>query len=399
MWYYKYNKGVFMYDGYDSPEKALEILIASLIKEDMFYGLILSRMRKRYEPSLPAPCGVSITEHINLHINVDIFWGEFTLEERIDLLKHEVEHILKLHVTRSKNYDKKTYNIAADITINDHLCKGLQEKGMCSEKFGFEPDLTSEEYYELVKDNMEKNKQNGEGQGQGEGQNGEEGGKDVHITWEESHSKSASESVIEQEISKTIESVKKNGLKAGNIPSDALIALSRIASSSVDWRREVRKFTKKIISRSVRKIRTKLNRRYGLLAPGKKRKWTSHIAIAIDTSASVSEKELSIFFGEIVSLKNNSPSMKITIIEADAGIQRVYEFDKHSPFTVKGRGGTAYQPAFDKASELDVDGVVYFGDMDAADRPKEPKYPVLWCIVGSSNPPADFGRFVRIQYD
>ena len=66
---------------------------------------------------------------------------------------------------------------------------------------------------------------------------------------------------------------------------------------------------------------------------------------------------------------------------------------------IKGRGGTAYQPAFDyfNASKDCVDGVIYFGDMDSADTPTKPSYPVLWAIVGNQNPPCEWGRKTTIE--
>ena len=36
--------------------------------------------------------------------------------------------------------------------------------------------------------------------------------------------------------------------------------------------------------------------------------------------------------------------------------------------------------------------------MDAADKPEDPKIPVLWVITGgNSNPPANFGKSIRIE--
>ena len=34
--------------------------------------------------------------------------------------------------------------------------------------------------------------------------------------------------------------------------------------------------------------------------------------------------------------------------------------------------------------------------MDSSDKPKKPKYPVLWAIVGNSEPPGKFGKKIKI---
>ena len=68
-----------------------------------------------------------------------------------------------------------------------------------------------------------------------------------------------------------------------------------------------------------------------------------------------------------------------------------------SEVTIKGRGGTAYNPALKKFKELEVDGVIYFGDGDCADKPEKPSYPVLWALYGNSPNPSDFGKVTRIE--
>jgi predicted metal-dependent peptidase len=120
-----------------------------------------------------------------------------------------------------------------------------------------------------------------------------------------------------------------------------------------------------------------------------------HLACAIDTSGSMPTEALCQIWAELDRIHKNG--VEITVIEADCQIHRVYKFDPKVPANVAGRGGTAYQPALDKAAELDVDGLIYFGDMDSADRPKKPKYPVLWAIYGNQKPPGNFGMSTKIE--
>ena len=93
--------------------------------------------------------------------------------------------------------------------------------------------------------------------------------------------------------------------------------------------------------------------------------------------------------------------MAITVIEADCSIQNVWEFDKNKLKAFKGRGGTAYSPAFEKCKELAVDAIIYFGDMDSSDSPKDPKIPVLWAVTEQygnfQKPPAKFGMITHIK--
>jgi len=78
---------------------------------------------------------------------------------------------------------------------------------------------------------------------------------------------------------------------------------------------------------------------------------------------------------------------KVTVVEADAEIKNSYEYNPKKKYKVAGRGGTAYKPAFDffNKKENQVDGMIYFGDMDCFDTEKlvKPRYPVLWAIVAA----------------
>jgi predicted metal-dependent peptidase len=89
--------------------------------------------------------------------------------------------------------------------------------------------------------------------------------------------------------------------------------------------------------------------------------------------------------------------VKITVIEADCDVKNVYEFDSKKQPDFKGRGGTAYNGPIKHAKSLKVDGILYFGDGDCADRPEDPKIPFLWALVRNSPAPADFGKVIRIQ--
>jgi predicted metal-dependent peptidase len=93
----------------------------------------------------------------------------------------------------------------------------------------------------------------------------------------------------------------------------------------------------------------------------------------------------------------NTCGVKITVIEADCAVQNVYEFEAGKTPNFKGRGGTAYSPAIEKAVELKVDGILYCGDFDSADTPENPKKPFLWVGVRNSPPPATFGKVIYLE--
>lgn len=142
--------------------------------------------------------------------------------------------------------------------------------------------------------------------------------------------------------------------------------------------------------------RKKRNRRYGLLQPGSKNEQKMNLGIAVDTSGSVSDESLKLFFGEIARIYDEN-TMVLHVMEADTRIQNCYKYKKNMKIEAKGRGGTAYGPAFEKANELKVDALIYFGDFDCSDTPEKPKCAVLWAGIGKQEPPVPWGRVIRVD--
>jgi predicted metal-dependent peptidase len=364
-----------------------------------FYAHYLMRMNVIWTNKLPT-AGVSVTDKINFYINPDFFMSLNTIQQ-MELVEHEVEHVVYRHPLRAKDYfgtglnskTAKLYNISADATINENkpnltadlgvtfkrLNDQLKQKGS---KDQVSIQNASEVNYEILNVNMDEE----EAQGAGDTV-------DDHGVWEESSdNKELAEAVIRDAANKAQQST---GI--GNMPKDMLKEIADMNKATVNWRRELRQFFVRTQQFSFERTRSRINRRYGIIQPGRRKKPNLHIAICVDSSGSVSDEAFSQFFAEISEIANQGA--EITILDADCQVQSVYKYDQKKPVKRTGMGGTAYSPAITKAKELGVDGIIYFGDMDAADTPTNPKLPFLWAVVGPQNPPADFGRTVRVELE
>lgn len=108
------------------------------------------------------------------------------------------------------------------------------------------------------------------------------------------------------------------------------------------------------------------------------------IVVGIDTSGSVSSKELSYFLGELNAIASSSGADSVTIITCDADVQDVIRYEKGEQIEMlecKGRGGTRVMPVFDYIANnnINVDNFIYFSDMGIFDYPeKDVGYPILW---------------------
>lgn len=367
--------------------------IIDLFDSERFYAELIMQMDRILSDKVPT-AGVCVKDNIQLYIN-PAFFESLTPEQRVSILKHECQHILNDHISRSKEYAPDVYsdtkdaaeglinsakhmliNVAADCSINPgipHLPEGAQYPS----NFNLPSGQIMEFYADALKNN-EKMKQLTHYDG--------------HDLWSESE---GDKEEIKQKIQKAVKSAANNTRAAGKMSSDLELLVERLNYKPKDWKGDLRRFVARALSVELQSSRVKRNRRYGITIPGVVKEDILHIGVAIDTSGSVSDEALNQFMAEIANIAKYA---KVTVVEADSEVKDAYEFNPRKVYKVKGRGGTAYQPAFKYfTEETNVDGVIYFGDMDSADRPEKPKYPVLWAIIGDQKPPASFGSSTKIE--
>lgn len=388
--------------------KALEETIIEMIKNYPFYANLISLMDKKLTEEVPI-AGVSVTSRINLYINPKTFNG-LPLELRTGILLHECYHIIHDHIGRSKSLSKtfnKALNVAADRAINEHinvLTKNNKITACIPDSFTLDnpmkvkdpktgaiteisemkpvtkknfqdqyPDKkildneSMEYYYKFLKENAEKG-------GSGDG---DFGGDllDDHSKWEEGE---ANPEITKELIRNAMN--KAAGKSAGNIPGDIQLALNELNKSNVSWQHILQRFVAKCVETNVDSSRKRKNRRYGIVHPGSLKTPKLRLGIAVDTSGSVADEYLKQFFSEIK--KIHSLGIEIKVCEADYHVQDVFEYDPKKPITVKGRGGTAFQPAISALEKEKCDAILYFTDGECDEDTKHRK-PLLWCLCPS----------------
>ncbi len=369
--------------------------IINLFDSERFYAEIISQMKRIVGDKIPT-AGVCVRDHIELHIN-PIFFEKLTLDERVAVLKHECEHILRGHIERSKEIAPEVYaksdvidgainqmkhqvlNIAADMAIN-HGLKNLPEGGVYPKTFDLKPGETFEWYFNQLK-NDDKAKQYMKVDG--------------HELWGESE---GDKELLKEKIRQAVNKAAENTRGAGQMTGEHELLVANLNKvTEINWRAQLKRFVARSIETKVDTSKKRRNRRYGIMHPGIIKEESLHIGVAIDTSGSVSDEALRQFMVEIGFIAKNAT---VTVVEADSTIKNTYVFDPRKTYKVSGRGGTAYQPAFDFFNKIkDIDGIIYFGDMDCFDSESivKPKKPVLWAIVGNQEPPAKFGTKLKVK--
>lgn len=370
--------------------------IVQLFQSEMFYAEIISQMRRITNDKLPAVAGVCIKNNIELHINPKMFEEMCTPEERVGVLRHECEHILRDHIPRMReivpeafNKQKdvvddiingqkfKAMNIAADCAINGNM-KNIPKWGIFPKKFDLPEGHTFEWYLEQLKNN-EKAKELMEF--------------DDHSLWQESDQQD--KETMKEKIRQVVNKAAKKARAAGRMTSENELLVSDMNQNTVNWKEQLKRFVARTVESHIETSRKKRNRRYGLAFPGYVKVEDLHIGVITDSSGSVSDKAYTQFMAEIANIAKYA---KVTVVDADSEIKQSYVWKKSKPKYRKGSGGTAYQPGFDYFNKIkDIDAVIYFGDMDTSDTPVKPRYSVLWAIIGEQDPPATFGSRINIK--
>lgn len=380
--------------------------IVRLFETEMFYAECVTQMRRVIDTKLPSVAGVCIKTSIELHINPAGFtlpdgmkvpgFDDLSLDERVSVLRHECEHILRDHIPRMKEvapevYEKqediadsiisnmkhKAMNIAADCAINGNM-KNLPDWCIFPERFKLPNGETFEWYMQQLQNNDEMKGLTTF---------------DDHSLWQESDEQD--KEVLREKVRQVIQKAAKNTRAAGRMTSENELMISNLFPSTVNWRDQLKRFIARSLECRIESSKKKRNRRYGVMFPGDVKIEDLHIGVAADSSGSVSDEAYTQFVSEIEQIAKYA---KVTFVDADCEIKAAHVWKKGAPRKRSGSGGTAYQPAFDYFNNIkDIDAVIYFGDMDSSDTPKKPKYPVLWSVVGSQNPPADFGSRIEVK--
>ena len=361
----------------------------SLILREPFYGLFLIGLNKKIRKDVPT---AGVSKHgigIQLSINADFFMG-LPDEHQIGLLKHELLHVSFGHLMMRDSYpNKKLFNIAADLEINQYIDRSmLPEGGLTLDSFAelkLPKKAGTKKYYDLLEQECKNNPcqslQSILDQMDGDSQYD-------HKTWEEFEELAEAEKKliqrqIEHQLKETAEQTVK---RQGNIPGELAELIKRLQTvlpPSFDWKGYLKRFVGNSVFTFTKKLRRKFNKRY-TDNPGLKIKHKNHILIGVDTSGSVNTKELEHFMSEMVHVQKTGH--QITVAQCDTNLSDVSPFNSKKDWQIKGRGGTCFQPVIDHFNEMRgrYTALIYLTDGEAPAPENCPKN-TLWVLSAESN--------------
>ena len=333
-----------------------------LIIRDAFWGLLMLGLNKEHTTKVETLAVAKEGIDLKLLINDD-FWNSLNDAEQIAILLHELHHICFGHILMSADFpDHEKFNLACDAEVNQYI-EGLPpDDGHVDIKvLGLPEKQGAKWYYEHW---PEKN-QNSEGGSEGSGSSGMET-IDDHSVWKEfERASEAQRELLKAQVDGIIKQAAEQTQKAcGNIPSYLKEIIDDILKERprvYNWRSQFRRMLGTEIDITLRRTHKRESKRFSD-SPGIKFNRKISILVAIDTSGSVSDTELSEFFSEIMHIKR--AGAKVTICEFDADIHSIWEFKKLQNIKITGRGGTNFRPPVDyyKAHKKDYTMFVMFTD-------------------------------------
>ena len=359
-----------------------------------YYGFFLIMLNKMWRKDLPT-AGVS-KNGINYQLAInEEFWTSLSEKHQMGLLKHELLHIAFGHLVSFGSFrNKKLANVAMDMEINQYIDPDYLPDGGIDinnyEDLNLDIKAGCRYYYDKLqqlKDEKDKNGTCGNEEMDKLLDNIDNGDVPDHSTWEEFDDLSEAEKkLIEKQIQKVLSDAKEQTIKKrGNVPGEieGVIIIEEIVKPKFDWRSYVRRFSGTSTKVFTKKIRRKENRRYDE-NPGLKIKMKQHMLLAIDTSGSVSDAELTEFMNEIHHIYK--AGVDITIVQCDTSINSIEEYKGKNELNVKGRGGTEFDPVLDyyNANQKKYTSLVYFTDGECYTSVK-PKGRVLWVLSERSH--------------
>lgn len=364
----------------------------ALFKRKSFYCFLLQNVEKVYSSTIPTACVSLNTKTRGISLCVGDWFLKLTAQEKSVVLEHEMLHLSFNHFYYAHLPNEHFVQIAADFSVNswlqesyydefgkDHTFNGV--KLLFPSDYNLESKHGLQYYYDI----LYKEKEN---KNQGKSYNklldplfSNEGYTFGDV---ESFKGTPEESEIQKIL---IDNIKKNEYskldtsQRGNYPE--LLELAKewftVKESTVNWKRELRRFVGQHQKVGYKKTYTRLNKRF-VYSKGKKSLRKNKIAFIVDQSGSMDDESIEAGFNEIYHMFKQG--FEVQVVEADTQVSNSYTFSGKPIKTRSANGGTYMSPAIIFSNNIkDVNAIVVFTDGYIESTPVISKLPLLWVVT------------------
>jgi len=400
----------------------------ALLAHHPFFGAHLCEMQVRLVPEAPFPAATDGHKTIivadkqfreMLNQDYDSMAAKARIYAMTTVLAHEISHRVYMHTTAVQSLNPDVWNIAADARINRDLhAEGLDISKFCdiatidqwvdvlngdAQKAGPVLDLkfkkswaTMDIYmyiWSRLKEDKKKqmSKKNGQGypslppQGQSQGQSQPQPQQGQGQSPGDLFKPDAAPIDVSKDVAQANSTAAKMAKLQGKLPKAHESLINPGNDVSIRWERELAKFIRASMARedySYRRLSRRPALQPELLNPGLLSETVGPIVAYVDTSGSMSSKELDVIAGHLTHIIRRVKPSELIILYGDTKVQHVDKFkpgDKVS-FTRYGMGGTDFRPmlAWVHKNRMKPECFIMFSDGYGSFPPSPPKFPVLF---------------------
>ena len=312
------------------------------------------------------------------------------------ILNNAAMHQSLRHTSRKSGRLNWLWDMATDYAINDMLVENgfeLPPRMHYDKRFNGE---YAEEIYETLLDEIDNKGDNAANDDESDADAKEKNDKsNLSERFEDKEQSKLQQAQIQQNL--------KDGLKRAeqmqNVPSSIERLFNDLVKTTIDWKTELSAYLNRF-HRNDYKI-SPPNKKYlymDLALPSAKSEHL-YLAVGIDVSGSIDEKQIQLFISELESLLMTFSNFKIDLFFIDSKIKAHYTYENGDTFdyAIPSGDSTDFRPIFDyiETNFLTPDVIIYFTDADGIFPTHEPLIDTIWIVHGeNSNIP--FGKVIKI---
>ena len=396
----------------DTKDKIIRAKV-HLQTDNPFFAYLVMNLNIQENKEIPS---MGVDNKGNMVYNKD--WIDKLNENQLKgVMIHETLHLALEHFPRGQNKEHEIYNIASDLVINNILVNNKFElpEGLVpyNNSFEFEkatPPFTIEDldkksadevYNELMKKlpkekeqkiyiKLRFDKHDYGKNGKGKAKQGDKESKEQQGKWK-----------------KIFAEASVYAKQQGKMPLGMERFVELILNEKISWKNLLYKYiTRELPYDYTYNYPSKKSRATGIYMPSVLRE-NINIVIAVDTSGSIGQDELSEFLSEIVNISKSFSNIAMKLIVCDSEVKDVYDVRNGSIQTIldlklRGNGGTSFINPLNYVVENlpNTKFVVFFTD-GYGDRVEYGDYPfkLIWVITknGSDNYIKDSGEVIKLE--
>jgi predicted metal-dependent peptidase len=388
-----------------TPEQRVSKAVVDIMANPKYTALagVLMIGERRVETD-PAKCPTAYTNGKNEVYGAD-FIADLNDKQLRFLILHEVYHKLYRHLTTWQHLykqDAQLANMACDYVINVKIADDNEQDQFATMDGKLECGCFDEKYrgWDSARVFNDLKQQGDNAQGDGQGQGFDEHG------WDDAEGMTADE---QRDLARDIdEAIRQGALVAGKTGSGGDRDLAELLAPQVDWREVLREFVQTTCAGSDYSTYRRPNRRYlssGMYMPSGISESVGELIVAVDTSGSIGQRELSVFLSEIKEICDTVHPDAIRLLYWDTEVCADERYvgaeceDLAKSTKPAGGGGTDVRCVTDYITKEEIkaqacivltDGYLYGGW-------GQWNMPVLWTIMDNKNAKPDCGTTVHVK--